>query len=241
MTDVSVRHLSKRFGSVDAVDDLSFAVPEGRITGFLGPNGAGKTTTLRALLGLVRPTAGAALIGDRPYVELREPRRVVGAVLEATGAHPSRTGRDHLRVLAGVSGIGADRVDEVLDLVRLTEAGGRPVGGYSLGMRQRLGLAGALLGDPEVLLLDEPANGLDPEGIAWLRGLLRRLASQGRAVLISSHVLSEIAQTVDRVVIISDGRLRFEGPLDDIGPSLETSFLRLTSPAGRSASPAIAQ
>jgi ABC-2 type transport system ATP-binding protein len=231
MTDVTVRALSKRFGAVQAVDDLSFDVPEGRITGFLGPNGAGKTTTLRALLGLVRPTAGEARIGGIAYDQLSEPRRVVGAVLESTGAHPRRTGRDHLRILAGVTRVGDDRIDQVLELVGLSAAAGRRVGGYSLGMRQRLGLAGALLGDPRVLLLDEPANGLDPEGIAWLRGLLRRFAAEGRTVLVSSHVLSEIAQTVDRVVIISDGRLRFEGSLDEVGPSLEATFLRLTSPA----------
>jgi ABC-2 type transport system ATP-binding protein len=233
VTDVAVRHLSKRFGSVQAVDNLTFAVPAGRITGFLGPNGAGKTTTLRVLVGLVRPGGGEALIGDRAYGELPEPRRAVGAVLEATGAHPGRTARDHLRVLAGATGVRAGRIDEVLELVDLSDAAGRRVGGFSLGMRQRLGLAGALLGDPEVLLLDEPANGLDPEGIAWLRGLLRRFAAEGRTVLISSHVLSEIAQTVDRVVIIGDGRLRFEGDLDEIGPSLEDTFLRLTTPAGR--------
>jgi ABC-2 type transport system ATP-binding protein len=233
MTDVTVRHLSKRFGAVQAVDDLSFDAPAGRITGFLGPNGAGKTTTLRALLGLVEPTGGEARIGDRPYAELAAPRRVVGAVLEATGAHPGRTARDQLLVLAGVTGVSRNRVDAVLDLVGLAGAAERRVGGFSLGMRQRLGLAGALLGDPAVLLLDEPANGLDPEGIAWLRGMVRRFAAEGRTVLISSHVLSEIAQTVDRVVIISDGRLRFEGPLDEIGPSLEATFLRLTNSSER--------
>jgi ABC-2 type transport system ATP-binding protein len=235
MTEVTVHRLSKRFGEVRAVDDLSFDAPTGQVTGFLGPNGAGKTTTLRALLGLVRATSGDALIGGLRYGQLTDPRRVVGAVLEASGAHPGRSGRDHLRVLAGASGISPGRIDEVLEIVDLSASADRRVGGYSLGMRQRLGLASALLGDPEVLLLDEPANGLDPEGIAWLRNLIRRFAAEGRTVLISSHVLSEIAQTVDRVVIISDGRLRFEGSLQDVGDSLEATFLRLTNtttPAG---------
>jgi len=230
MTDIAIRHLSKRFGAVQAVDDLSFDVPEGRITGFLGPNGAGKTTTLRALLGLVDATGGEALIGGRRYRDLPAPRRVVGAVLEASGAHPGRTGRDQLRILARAAKLDSRRADAVLDVVGLSTAARRRVGGYSLGMRQRLALAAALLGDPEVLLFDEPANGLDPEGIAWLRGLLRGFAAEGRTVLISSHVLSEIAQTVDRVVIIGDGKLRFEGSLDEIGTSLEATFLRLTSP-----------
>ena len=229
MTGVAVRRLTKRFGPVQAVDDLSFEVVPGRVTGFLGPNGAGKTTTLRMLLGLVRPSAGTALIDGRRYADLARPRRVVGAVLEAGGFHPGRRGRDQLRVLARASGIGDDRVEQVLDEVGLAAAAGRRVGGYSLGMRQRLGLAGALLGDPEVLVLDEPANGLDPEGMAWLRELILGLARRGRTVLVSSHVLSEVAQTVQDVVIISDGRLRFAGPLAELGGgSLEASFLRLT-------------
>jgi ABC-2 type transport system ATP-binding protein len=215
--DVSVRALTKRFGAVDAVRDLSFEVPAGRVTGFLGPNGAGKTTTLRVLLGLVRPSAGEALVGGRRYVDLPAPRRAVGAVLEAGGFHPGRTARAHLRVLATAAGLPHARVGEVLDLVGLAGHADRAVGGYSLGMRQRLGLAGALLGDPRVLILDEPANGLDPEGIAWLRRLLRDLAGEGRTVLISSHVLAEVAQTADHVVIISDGRSRFAGPLGDLG------------------------
>jgi len=228
MTTVSINELSKRFGRVRAVEGLTFEVPPGAITGFLGPNGAGKTTTLRMALGLIRPTSGQALIGGRRYDQLERPRRVVGAVLEATAAHPGRRARDHLRVLAQVTGVPAGRVEEVLDQVGLTGDAPRRVGGYSLGMRQRLGLAGALLGDPEVLLLDEPANGLDPGGIAWLRGLLRALAAEGRTVLVSSHVLSEVAQTVDQVVIVNQGRLRFAGPLQELGPSLETAFLRLT-------------
>ena len=204
-------------------------MPSGQVTGFLGPNGAGKTTTLRMALGLVRPTAGEALIGGHRYSELAQPRRVVGALLEATGFHPGRRGRDHLRVLAQPVGAPAGRVDAVLELVGLTEAADRRVSGYSLGMRQRLGLASALLGDPEVLILDEPANGLDPAGIAWLRELLRKQAAEGRAILVSSHVLSEVAQTVDQVVIVHQGQLRFAGPLDSLGEdSLETAFLNLT-------------
>ncbi len=217
---VAVRGLTKRFGQVTAVEDLTFDVPPGRVTGFLGPNGAGKTTTLRTLLGLVRPTAGEALIGGRRYADLPEPRRTVGAVLEATGFHPGRRGRDHLAVQAAVAGVPRSRVDEVLDQVRLTGDADRRVGGYSLGMRQRLSLAAALLGDPRVLVLDEPANGLDPEGMAWLRDLLRGLAADGRTVLISSHVLSEIAQVAEHVVIVDRGRLRFAGPLAELGEGL---------------------
>jgi ABC-2 type transport system ATP-binding protein len=200
-----------------AVDGLTFDAPAGKITGFLGPNGAGKTTTLRSLVGLVRPTSGQALIDGRRYQDLPNPGRVVGAVLESGSSRPGRSGRDHLRVLAATAGVGEGRVDEMLDLVGLTDAAGRRASAYSLGMRQRLGLAGALLGEPEVLILDEPANGLDPEGIAWLRTLLQGLAAEGRSVLISSHLLSEVAQTVDRVVIIDHGKLRFAGSLDELG------------------------
>jgi ABC-2 type transport system ATP-binding protein len=231
MTDVSVHGLSKDFGRVRAVREVTFTLPAGQLTGFLGPNGAGKTTTLRMVLGLVRPTSGRALIGGRSYSQLAEPRRVVGAVLEATGFHPGRRGRDHLRVAAQAGGLPPARVDQVLDQVGLTEDAGRRVSGYSLGMRQRLGLAVALLGDPQVLILDEPANGLDPGGMAWLRGLLRDLADQGRTLAICSHLLAEMAQTVDRVVIISTGRLTFDGPLSSLtaaGESLEAAFLRLT-------------
>ena len=217
MATVSIRSLTKRFGRVLAVDGLTFDAPAGKITGFLGPNGAGKTTTLRSLVGLVRPTSGQALIDGRRYQDLPNPRRVVGAVLESGSSRPGRSGRDHLRVLAATAGVGDRRGDEMLDLVGLTDAAGRRASAYSLGMRQRLGLAGALLGEPEVLILDEPANGLDPEGIAWLRTLLQGLAAEGRSVLISSHLLSEVAQTVDRVVIIDHGRLRFAGSLDELG------------------------
>jgi ABC-2 type transport system ATP-binding protein len=224
MTDVRFLDVGKRFGHVEAVRDLTFDVPDGKVTAFLGPNGAGKTTTLRMLLGLIRPTSGSALVGGRQYRDLDQPRRVVGAVLEATGFHPGRRGRDHLRL----AGFGNARVEEVLDTVGLSEAASRRVGGYSLGMRQRLGLATALLGDPSVLVLDEPGNGLDPAGMAWLRAMLKDLAAQGRTVLVSSHVLSEVAQTVDHVVIVSGGALKFDGSLDDLPDSLESAFLRLT-------------
>ena len=229
---ITITGLTKRFGTIEAVDDLTFDVPAGQVTGFLGPNGAGKTTTLRMLLGLVAPSAGEALIGGRRYQDLDAPRRVVGAAVEAMAAHPGRRARDHLWVLATAAGAAPERVDEVLDMVGLTEAQDRRVGGFSLGMRQRLGLASALLGDPQYLVLDEPANGLDPAGMAWLRGLLRRLAGEGRTVLVSSHVLSEIAQTADHVVIINGGHLRYAGPLADLdadGTSLEDAFLRLTA------------
>ena len=225
--------LTKRFGGLTAVDDLSFALEAGTITGFLGPNGAGKTTTLRMLLGLAAPTAGRALIFDQPYAQLAGAARRVGAVLEATDFHPGRSGRDHLRTLSRAVGLPDSRVDEVLGLVELTDAAGRRVKGYSLGMRQRLGLACALLGDPELLVLDEPANGLDPEGVRWLRDFLRTFASEGRTVLISSHVLAEVAQTVDQVLIISRGRL-----------VVETSLERLTARVGGSVrvrSPQLAQ
>jgi ABC-2 type transport system ATP-binding protein len=203
---IEVENLTKRFRKTLAVDDLSFKVREGAITGFLGPNGAGKTTTLRIILGLVRPSAGQATVMGRPYVKLATPPQQVGAVLEASSFHPGRSGRNHLRVVAAAAGLPSARVDEVLALVQLTETGGRRVGGYSLGMRQRLSLAAALLGDPKVLVLDEPANGLDPQGIRWLRELLRSLAAEGRTILISSHVLAEVEQIADEVVIIHRGR-----------------------------------
>jgi ABC-2 type transport system ATP-binding protein len=203
---IEVEHLTKRFRKVVAVDDLSFKVRDGAITGFLGPNGAGKTTTLRIILGLVRPTAGKATVGERLYRRLESPTRQVGAVLEASDFHPGRSGRNHLRVLATATGIPRSRVEEVLEIVDLKEAAGRRAGGYSLGMRQRLSIAGALLGDPNVLVLDEPANGLDPQGIRWLRELLRSLAAEGRTIFISSHVLAEVEQIVDEVVIIHRGK-----------------------------------
>jgi ABC-2 type transport system ATP-binding protein len=204
---IEVENLSKRFGKTQAVAGLSFRVEPGTITGFLGPNGAGKSTTLRSVLGLVHPDAGSAVVLGVPYRRLDRPLHHVGAVLEASEVHPGRTGRNHLRVLAAAAGLPLSRVDEVLAIVELTAGGKRRVKGYSLGMRQRLGLAAAMLGDPEVLVLDEPANGLDPAGIRWLRDLLRALAAEGRTILVSSHVLAEVAQTVDRVVIIHRGRL----------------------------------
>ncbi|MFL5844965.1 MAG: ABC transporter ATP-binding protein [Solirubrobacteraceae bacterium] len=216
MAPVEIRNLSKRFGGVDAVKDLSFAVQSGRVTGFLGPNGAGKSTTLRALLGLIRPTGGEALFDGRPYAELERPTTRVGAVLEETAFHPGRTGRNHLRVLAMAGEHPPERVDEVLAQVDLTGAANRRVKGYSMGMRQRLAIASALLGDPEVLILDEPTNGLDPPGISWMRGLVREQAVRGRAVLISSHLLAEVQQAVDDVVIISKGRLRGQGTLEEV-------------------------
>jgi ABC-2 type transport system ATP-binding protein len=204
---IEVVDLTKRYGKVLAVDRLSFRVEPGTITGFLGPNGAGKSTTLRSVLGLVHPDAGGATVLGRTYRELDQPLHRVGAVLEASEVHPGRSGRNHLRVLAAAAGVPRSRVEEVLALVELTAASKRRVKGYSLGMRQRLGLATALLGDPEVLVLDEPANGLDPAGVRWLRDLLRSLAAEGRTILVSSHVLAEVAQTVDRVVIIHRGKL----------------------------------
>jgi ABC-2 type transport system ATP-binding protein len=208
--------VTKRFGSVTAVDDLSFEVQPGRAVGFLGPNGAGKTTTLRMLLGLATPTRGSALVRGERYATLEAPTRTVGAVLEGSGSHPGRAGRDHLRVLAAAAGLPGSRVEEVLRLVELEDAADRRVKGYSLGMRQRLALAAALLGDPPILILDEPANGLDPAGMRWLRDMLRAEVGQGRTVLISSHVLSEIAQTVDDVVVINRGRLVTQGTLAEV-------------------------
>jgi ABC-2 type transport system ATP-binding protein len=232
MAVVAAVGLTKRFGDLTAVDDLSFELEAGSVTGFLGPNGAGKTTTLRMLLGLARPTRGQALVFGRPFTELEQPAARVGAVLEASDLHPGRTGRDHLRVLARAAGVPKSRVDEVLALVDLTGAAERRAGGYSLGMRQRLGLAAALLGAPELLVLDEPANGLDPEGVRWLRDFLRAFAMRGGTVLVSSHHLAEVAQTVDRVVIIDRGRLVAESTLEELGTepsSLENAFLELTS------------
>jgi len=208
--------LTKRYKSVTAVDDLSFRVREGAVTGFLGPNGAGKTTTLRMVLGLARPSEGTATIQGRRYVELDEPAPPGGAHLEVAGAQPGGPGRNHLRALAAMAGLPASRVDEVLRLVELESAADRRAGKYSLGMRQRLGLAATLLGDPRVLVLDEPANGLDPQGIRWLRDFLRAMAAEGRTVLVSSHVLAEVAQTVDDVVVIHRGRLVQQGPVQSL-------------------------
>jgi len=230
-TVVSVDSLSKRYGDVLALDGLTFSLQAGTVTGFLGPNGAGKTTALRLLLGLVQPTSGTALIFGQRYHELKDPARKVGAVLESNDFHPGRSGRDHLRGIALAARIDGARVDEVLEIVGLAAASRRRVQTYSLGMRQRLGLAGALLGDPELLILDEPANGLDPAGTRWLRDLLRRFAGQGRSVLVSSHLLAEIAQTVDQVLIIDRGRLLASTHIDQLtgqGRTLEDLYLELT-------------
>ena len=209
-------HLTKHFGATTAVEDLSATVRPGRVTAFLGPNGAGKTTTLRMLLGLVRPTSGSATFDGRTYAELADPVREVGTLLEATGFHPGRRARDHLRVLTTAARLAPDRPDQVLGQVGLVDAAERKVGGFSLGMRQRLGLAAALLGDPPVLVLDEPANGLDPQGIRWLRSFLRELAAQGRTVLVSSHVLPEVEQTADDVLVLARVRLVEQGRLADL-------------------------
>jgi ABC-2 type transport system ATP-binding protein len=213
---IEVAGLTKRFGPVLAVDDLSFSVDKGRIVGFLGPNGAGKTTTLRMVLGLINPTEGHAEVLGRPYAELEDPSRTVGAVLDGGMLHPGRSGRNHLRALAREAGIPDARADTLLELVALKDAAGRRAGGYSLGMRQRLGLAAALLGDPRVLILDEPANGLDPQGIRWLRDFLRTLAAEGRAILVSSHVLAEVSQTADDVVVINKGKSVAQSTLTEL-------------------------
>jgi ABC-2 type transport system ATP-binding protein len=231
---VSVRSLTKRYRDVVAVDDLSFALSPGTVTGFLGPNGAGKTTTLRLLLGLAEPTSGEALVFGLDFRELDHPAGRVGAVLESSDFHPARSGRDHLRTLAIAAELPPTRVDDVLEVVELGAAARRPAGTYSLGMRQRLGLAGALLGEPALLVLDEPANGLDPAGIHWLRRFLRGFAAEGGTVLVSSHGLAELAQTVDELVIIDRGRLVATGSLDALtagGRSLEDVYLDLTGGA----------
>jgi ABC-2 type transport system ATP-binding protein len=229
---VSIRSLTKRFGALIALDRVDFSLDAGTITGFVGPNGAGKTTTLRLLLDLAEPTSGEALVFGRRYRALDQPVRLVGAVLESSDFHPGRSGRDHLRALALAAAIPQSRVEQVLELVELDAAAGRRVRTYSLGMRQRLGLAGALLGDPELLVLDEPANGLDPAGVHWLRTFLRRFAEQGGTVLIASHVLAEVAQTVDQVLIIDRGRLVSSGRLDELasrGRTLEETYLEVTA------------
>jgi ABC-2 type transport system ATP-binding protein len=216
MTVIEVRGLIKQFGPAMVVDGLTFTVGAGTVTGFLGPNGAGKTTTLRMLLGLVTPTTGQAVIWGKPYRELGSRRRRVGAVLEASGFHPGRTVADHLRVRCAAMGSARSRIDAVLAETGMGELAGRRAGNLSLGERQRLGLAGALLGDPEVLILDEPANGLDPAGVLWLRGFLRRLGEQGRTVLVSSHILAEVAQFADRAIVIDRGRLVSAGPVTEL-------------------------
>jgi ABC-2 type transport system ATP-binding protein len=227
---IGIRGLTKQYGAVRAVDHLTFDVRAGNVTGFLGPNGAGKSTTMRMVMGLDRPTAGTALVNDRPYAELAAPLHHVGALLDAGALHPGRTARSHLRIAARSNGIGAARVDEVLGLVGLTDAAGRRVKGYSLGMRQRLGIAAALLGDPEVLLFDEPVNGLDLDGVRWIRGLLRQLADEGRTVLVSSHLLGEVEQIADRLVVIGRGRLIADATTEQIVSGLGHVQVRVLSP-----------
>jgi ABC-2 type transport system ATP-binding protein len=227
---IAVRGMTKRYGAVTAVDGLSFEVHPGRVTGFLGPNGAGKSTTLKVVLGLTEPTEGTATVLGFPYRSVDRPSRLVGAVLETQSFDPHRSGRNHLRVLAASAGVTDERVDQALELVGLDKAAKRKAGKYSLGMRQRLGLAGALLGDPSVLILDEPANGLDPQGIRWLRGFLQGFAAEGNAVLVSSHLLAEMAQLADEAVVINRGRLVRQGAIAELteGRSLEDAFLALT-------------
>jgi ABC-2 type transport system ATP-binding protein len=237
---VAADSLTKRYAKLTAVNGLSFELDAGTVTGFLGPNGAGKTTTLRMLLGLAKPTSGGALVFGEPYARLQRPALRVGAVLEATDFHPGRSGRNHLRTLARATGVPDARVDEVLGLVELDAAKNRRVKGYSLGMRQRLGLAAALLGDPELLVLDEPANGLDPEGVRWLRDFLRSFAAGGRTVLVSSHVLAEVAQTVDRVLIINRGRLVVESTLGQLTARVGGS-VRVRSPQAHALQEALAR
>lgn len=216
MAVIEAQSLTKRFGHLVAVDHLSFTVPQGTVVGFLGPNGAGKSTTLRMVLGLVAPTEGIVTIDGQSYRDLRDPLHTVGAVLDASGFHPGRTGRDHLRIQALAGAVASSRIGEVLELVGLAHVANRRVGTFSLGMRQRLGLATALLCDPQVLILDEPANGLDPEGVRWLREVLRGLAADGRTVLVSSHILAEVAQTADNVIILDKGRLVTQSSLDEL-------------------------
>ncbi|GAA1771967.1 ABC transporter ATP-binding protein [Luedemannella helvata] len=235
---IAVAGLTKHYKSVRAVDGLSFEVEPGRVTGFLGPNGAGKTTTLRMLLNLVRPTAGIATIGGVRYADLPDPVRTVGAVLEASAAHKGRTARNHLRIICRAAGLPDRRADEVLDIVGLSTAANRKFKGYSLGMKQRLGIAAALIGDPRVLILDEPANGLDPEGIRWMRQLLQSLAAEGRTVLVSSHLLSEMEILAEDIIIVAAGKLVTQGPVRKVIASLGGSgrtLVRTPDPAALTA------
>jgi ABC-2 type transport system ATP-binding protein len=238
---IVVSGLTKQYKAVRAVDNLSFSVAPGRVTGFLGPNGAGKTTTLRMLLNLVTPTAGTATIGGQRYADIHDPIRTVGAVLEASSAHKGRTGINHLRVICAAAGLPKQRADEALALVGLTPAAKRKFKGYSLGMRQRLGIAAAMLGDPHVLILDEPANGLDPEGIRWMRGLLQSLAEQGRTVLVSSHLLSEMQLLADDVVIIAAGQLIRQGTMSEVLASMsDAKHVRVRTPQADALTTAVA-
>jgi len=236
---IEARGLTKRYGATIAVDDLTFTVPPGRVTGFLGPNGSGKSTTMRLLLQLDRPNAGTATFSGQPYRTIPHPATEVGALLDAAYAHPSRSARNHLWAVAAASGLRRRRVEEVLAMVGLTEVAGRPVAGFSLGMRQRLGLATALLGDPHTLILDEPANGLDPEGIQWIRQLLTYLAGQGRCVFVSSHLLSEMAQMADHLVVIGQGRLIADSSVSDFVDLYARRWVRVRSPRMAALVPAL--
>ena len=223
-------HLTKRFGTRTAVSDVSFTVPPGRVTGFLGPNGAGKSTTMRMIVGLDRPTAGSVTIDGTPYGRLRAPLTDVGVLLDAKAVHTGRSARNHLRVLAATHGIGHRRVDEVIELTGLASVADKRAGGFSLGMGQRLGIAAALLGDPHTLILDEPVNGLDPEGVRWVREFVRRIAAEGRTVLLSSHLMSEMALTADHVIVLGRGRVLADGPVDELVRSWTTEAVLVRSP-----------
>ncbi len=232
---ITLDRLTKTYGSSTAVDDLTLEIHPGRVTGFLGPNGAGKSTTMRMILGLAAPTSGTALIDGRPYASLRNPLREVGALLDAKALHPGRSARSHLVAMARSNGLPVRRVDEVIERVGLTHVAGRRAGQFSLGMGQRLGIAGALLGDPRVLMFDEPVNGLDPDGVLWIRGLMRSLAAEGRTVLVSSHLMSEMQQTADQLVVIGRGRLIADSPVDELiaGSSLAAVVVRVPDPGDR--------
>ncbi|MER6944047.1 ATP-binding cassette domain-containing protein [Nonomuraea sp. NPDC000554] len=230
MTAIRATNLTKSYGQTVAVSDLSFDVEPGRVTGFLGPNGAGKSTTMRMVLGLDRPSGGSVLVDGRPYAQLRRPLRKIGALLDARAVHGGRSARNHLLAIAQSNGIAAGRVDEVLDLVGLREVAGRRIGGFSLGMSQRLGIAAALIGDPEILVFDEPVNGLDPDGILWIRTLMRKLAAEGRAVFVSSHLMSEMAQTADHLVVIGKGRLIADTSVDEFIGRSSQGYIRVRSP-----------
>ncbi|WP_461000902.1 ABC transporter ATP-binding protein [Streptomonospora sediminis] len=230
---ISLRELTKRYGDNVVVDRLSVEVAPGKVTGFLGPNGAGKSTTMRMVLGLDHPTAGQALVDGKRYTELRHPLRRIGALLDAKAVHPGRTARNHLSAMARSNGLALRRVDEVLETVGLSEVANRRAGTFSLGMGQRLGIAGALLGDPEILMFDEPVNGLDPDGVRWIRGLMRSLAAEGRTVFVSSHLMSEMQTTADRLVVIGKGRLIADAPVSDVigASSLTAAQVRTPQPA----------
>ncbi|MFE6591956.1 ABC transporter ATP-binding protein [Streptomyces sp. NPDC057781] len=241
MTSIDVQNLTKEYGTRRAVDDLTFTVHPGRVTGFLGPNGAGKSTTMRLVLGLDRPTSGTATVGGHPYAALHEPLRHVGALLDAHAAHGSRTARDHLRVLAASNRVPSRRVDEVMEETGIASVARHRVKTYSLGMRQRLGIAAALLGDPEVVMLDEPSNGLDPEGIIWIRGLLRRLAAEGRTVLVSSHLMNETASFADHLIVLGRGRLLADTPMREFIDARVRPRVRIRTPDATALKAALAR